>query len=211
MLGVTLRLYNILLTLAKELDVKEGGGELSEDKKTKWDDSEKQLQEKEALLKVFSCIYIDLVNFQDRIDAIKSDNRAEIDTIARKSNNRRNRGRNDNEKCSSLFCVISKYDTDIGWAECDKCFKWMHVLCEGFSSEERESLSTNLHFHCLSCSGTSDLSVFVANKFDFIRKRQKELETEIVELRDICGMMHLDAGKAMGAREKQLKSYLRRY
>ena len=57
------------------------------------------------------------------------------------------------ECCKSVCCVISEYDSNVNWIQCDTCLCWFHVLCEGFASSEIVQVKSSSTYNCLRCSG----------------------------------------------------------
>ena len=149
---------------------------------------------------MYGSAFVDLCNFRDRTQAICSGDLALNDDIAKQSDNSRKRAKKQ-EKCASLRCCISDFDSNIFWIKCDTCEKWMHSLCEGFSSTEEKSLSELDNYCRLSCAGVEDIVAHLEAKFDSTRIKQTELESQFKALRDRCLEFRLDAEEAMGPLE----------
>ena len=73
--------------------------------------------------------YLDLANLEARLQALLHGDIDDIDFIARQTEFCVKK-KLPNEKCSSLFCVISSYDLRVNWIQCDVCNRWFHLLCE---------------------------------------------------------------------------------
>ena len=70
-----------------------------------------------------------------------------IDDIAKRSNNK-SKKESENERCKSVVCPISNYDSNINWIECAKCLNRVHCLCDGIFSQGT-SASDDADFQCL--------------------------------------------------------------
>ena len=185
-LGIVLKLYQILLSITQQKDNIETST-VRADQEEKWECESEKLLEKEAELLYSGCIFIDFENLKDRFEARLSEDWPTLDNIAKNSYNKPNK-KSENERCKSVVCCISKYDSNINWIECIKCLNWVHFLCECVFSQGT-SLSDDADFQCLRCrSFITEKSIwdyFVA-KSDENSERQRKLELDIAELKSQC-------------------------
>ena len=84
----------------------------------------------------------------------------------------------------------------------------MHSVCEGFSSTEEKSLSELDNYCCLSCAVVEDIVAHLEAKFNSMRIKQAELESQFTALRDRCLQFRLDAEETMGPLELSLLNIL---
>ena len=210
-LGIVLYLYNLLLKHVKELDATESSIALQRkaplDLEDEWKIACEEMEKKEKEIRMYDSAFVDLCNFRDRTQAIRSGDLALNDDIAKQSDNSRKRAKKQ-EKCASLRCCISDFDGNIFWIKCDTCEKRMHSLCEGFSSTEEKSLSELDNYCRLSCGGVEYIIANLEAKFNSIRIKQTELESRFKALRDRCLQFRLDAEEAMGPLELSLLTIL---
>ena len=125
-------------------------------------ETSRQLNEKEGKLRESGCIYIDLLNIQDRFKAISKSDFDWLDEINRRSAVSKKSKKQKLDKCASLGCCITKYDSNVSWVECSKCVPWMHYVCDGISGLEMELLSGE--YLCVSCRGFTSSVEFIQHK-----------------------------------------------
>ena len=147
-MGIVLKLYQILLSKTQEKDNIETSTDRA-DQEEKWECESEKLLEKEAELLHSGCVFIDFENLKDRFQGKLSEDWSMIVDIAKRSYNKPNKDF-ENERCKSVVCCVSKYDSNINWIECSKCLNWVHCPCEGIFSQGT-SLSDDADFQCLRC------------------------------------------------------------
>ena len=144
-------------------------------------------------------------NLKDPFEARLSKDWSKLDDIAKRSYKKPNK-ESENERCKSVICCISKYDSNINWIECEKCLNWVHCLCEGIFSQGT-SLSDDADSQCLRCqSYITEESI----KNDFAAKskenseRQRKLELDIAELKSHCETLKDSIDSNIGGYERKL-------
>ena len=124
---------------------------------------------------------------KDRFEAWLSEDWPTLDKIAKRSYNKLNK-ESENERCKSVVCCISKYDSNTNWNECVKYFNWVPCLCEGIFSQGT-FLSDDADFQCLRCQSCiteeSIRDYFVAKSKENC-EHQRKLQLNIAELKSQC-------------------------
>ena len=150
-------------------------------------------------------------NLKDPFEARLSKDWSKLDDIAKRSYKKPNK-ESENERCKSVICCISKYDSNINWIECAKCLNWVHCQCEGIFSQGI-SLSDDADFQCLRCQSyiTEDSiwNYFVAKSKEN-SERQRKLELDIAELKSHCEALKDSIDSNIGDYERQLLETLDR-
>ena len=148
---------------------------------------------------------------KDHFEARLSEDWPTLDNIAKRSYNKPNK-ESENERCKSVVCCISKYDSNINWIECVKCLNWVHCLCKGIFSQVT-SLSDDADSRCLCCwSFITEKSIrdyFVA-KSNEKSERQGKLKLDITELKNQCEALKDSIDSNIGDCERQLLEILNR-
>ena len=50
------------------------------------------------------------------------------------------------------MCIITEFDSDVHWFQCDQCDEWCHGVCEGLAPLEEEELGNSSDsFKCNRC------------------------------------------------------------
>ena len=62
---------------------------------------------------------------------------------------------------SCVQCLLTKYDNDINWLQCDTCLKFFHPYCLAETDSELESKTTISSILCSVCMGTKLLSLSI--------------------------------------------------
>ena len=202
-LEIVLRLFNKLLDQCRIVDETYNKPNLVRIDK-EWHQRSLDLEEKEVLVQEIGGDYIDLVNFGERLEG-------DIDIIARQSDFSV-KIKLPQECCKSVCCVISEYDCNVNWIQCDTCLCWFHVLCEGFASSEIVQVKSSSTYNCLRCSGAvADLdSVKKHNvaRLELLREKQKIVEKEFKLLRDECLRLKSLIEEMVGPTERNLLKLL---
>ena len=148
---------------------------------------------------------------KDHFEARLSEDWPTLDNIAKRSYNKPNK-ESENERCKSVVCCISKYDSNINWIECVKCLNWVHCLCKGIFSQGT-SLSDDADSQCLHCrSFITEKSIrdyFVA-KSNEKSERKGKLKLDITELKSQCEALKDSIDSNIGDCERQLLETLDR-
>ena len=144
MLGIVLKLFNLLLERCREIDSSEGYAaqcEEAKEQKALYDRESEKLRDLEKKCRTLGCDYVDLYNFKERLEAALSGNFEEIDAIASASDSHSKRRVKKVESCTGLKCLISGRDEDIFWILCSSCEEWKHGLCEALTQTEMDTHS----------------------------------------------------------------------
>ena len=101
-------------------------------------------------MKKFGCGLTELQNRISRHEATLEGNTADNEQLAQLSNFKATK--TTLEKCRSLVCIITAYDSDVLWFQCDQCDEWCHGVCEGLTPLEEEQLGNSSDiFKCNRC------------------------------------------------------------
>ena len=62
---------------------------------------------------------------------------------------------------SCTHCLLTKYDSNILWSQCDKCLKYFHPYCLAEIDQELGLKTTISSILCSGCQGSKDLSAII--------------------------------------------------
>ena len=165
-LGITLLLYNLILSVCKSMD------ELDPDYSTDSTEKEKLDSEYEIAsvdvkdlkeeLHVHGVDVVTMMNRLSRFEALTRKDLKENKKIAKMGGLVRRRERKQVvEKCcigeesGDQLCFITEFDTNVNMVQCDGCKKWYHAMCESVVPSAEVTLS-DIDYFCLSCSSSDD-------------------------------------------------------
>ncbi|XP_057296535.1 uncharacterized protein LOC130625451 [Hydractinia symbiolongicarpus] len=202
-LGITLKLYELLLKCVRRLDACD---DMPSDRSDniEWVTKSVELRESEQSLRQLGGEYVDLANLTDRLSAGLRHDFGELENISKNSSGKKRFAVNkDFGSCAAEVCLITRFDTDVNWVLCDTCEKWSHQVCELFGESEEITLE---RFTCLKCSGIGrlDLHPHLEKRIDDLRERRVTLDDSILELELRCKVLQTKCEETMGHREKQL-------
>ena len=133
------------------------------------------MEKKEEECRAVGRAYLDLRNLQERLQDLFDNNAADIDFIARQSEFSVKR-KQFNEECKSMSYIISGFDDQISWIQCDLCKLWFHMLCEGVVTSDFSKISTVCLYKCLCCrkiaSNLDEMISFIALTIETLRDNQ---------------------------------------
>jgi len=213
MLGIVLKLFNLVLARCREIDSLEGTTtqlEETQGQNDKWKLEREKLQSLEAKCRQLGCDFVDLYNLKHRIEAVWAGNYEDLDFIASASDNHSKRAKIV-EHCSGLKCLISAKDDNILWIQCNSCNEWKHGLCELLTQTEEDVYSqSDEQYICLICQHISldSLMEHALSKTLDTRRQQELIEVQVLESRTKCYQFQETVTHAMGRLERQLNDSL---
>ena len=209
-LGIVLALFVMLEKECQSLDSESQSDKTNEKlivQKNKVDEINEKIQTNQQEVMIKSSEYVDLSNILERIS--KTLVGAEhLDELAKalSSNKKANR---EYEQCYSDFCVISEYDVNVSWIECNANKQnkhWVHAICECLS--DHESVNLDYTYACLKCSGHFDSSIYLKTKIDAVVLNIEQLKSEEIKLIARYDVIKSESINEMGPREKKLNTSL---
>ena len=75
---------------------------------------------------------------------------------------------------SCTHCLLTKYDSNILWSQCDKCLKYFHPYCLAETEQELGLKTTISSVLCRGCQGSKDLSAIIEEH----EMEKKSMDTE---------------------------------
>ena len=111
-------------------------------------------------MKKFGCSLTELQNRISRHEVICEGNISENERLTQLSNAKATKTRL--EKCRSMVCIITEFDSDVHWFQCDKCDEWCHGVCEGLTPLEEEKLGNSSDcFECNRCRANTQQQILI--------------------------------------------------
>ena len=82
----------------------------------------------------------------------------------------RQRKMDDNEKCNSDTCFVTRHDVNVEQVLCDKCHHWSHTVCEAITPLQEILLANVAEYECLKCRGVVDKNDIFNDTITTLRK-----------------------------------------
>ena len=206
LLGIVLRLFKKLLVCCRSLDGFKSSSDFDKNDQ-EWKEKSREVQAQEEVVRDLGFQHVDLQNIGDRLTAKSA---GEIDLLAQQSEFQVKK-RQKQEKCGSVCCIISEFDSNVNWVACNSCGKWLHVLCEGFASSELDKVKSQSRYECLHCLGVTDRDSLI--HFNQVRVNelfsiQNEEEKRFSALSEECSLLKEKVENMVGPFEKKLMKVL---
>uniref|UniRef100_A0A7M5VGC9 Uncharacterized protein n=1 Tax=Clytia hemisphaerica TaxID=252671 RepID=A0A7M5VGC9_9CNID len=212
MLGIVLKLFNLLLDRSRDLDSSKVGSPAHiENMRQKEKAEEEARVTMEALDKKRRELgkeLVDLYSWRERFDAVLAGNIKELHSIAKAFDNSCSTKNPKFEKCTGIKCFLSCYDSDVFWVACDVCKCWKHCMCELIPSSEQAYYSNEVDskYTCLTCRGkdVDDISDLFKDVINKIVCRQESAEASFQRSSHTLAMLEEETVKTMGPIEIDL-------
>ncbi|XP_066911411.1 uncharacterized protein, partial [Clytia hemisphaerica] len=217
MLGIVLRLFNLLTGACREIDClelkKPSHAQIlktHEENLAKLKEAKNTLDEKRRSV---ASDLVDLYNSKERLEEAIAGNKDELDKISKCSDNSRKRADKKFRSCTGLKCIASVFDSNLNWVLCGQCGKWIHCICDLIPTSEQRVYAdqADVHYICLKCHNFTldDLPGFIRKTVEGLNN---DLSIEEAAYQKAChAYAHLEetVAKVKGPTEKKLDGLLK--
>lgn len=212
-MGVVEKLYQILVkeceVLDGENDVDEGDVESNDEIQEELLNVQETARETKSILEDYGNEIIEIHNRKARHEAMMNGDTKENENLARLSST--NKTIAVNEQCKTARCIVTNYDFNVEWLQCDRCDAWCHSVCEGLTvTEERSLAETSDEFECNQCKG-ADINAIpevLSAKIDVLVIEQSSCKETLVEIEIEENRLSDTISKRRGAHVTKLETAL---